>query len=62
MNDMTDWLQKTGDAVSEYKDLLITQFKDMDIEVKAWNFTSGKLEKEYSIEVNVKLWLKPKKA
>jgi hypothetical protein len=28
--------------------------------VKEWNFTVGKLEKEYVVEVNVKLSVKPK--
>jgi hypothetical protein len=37
-------------------------FKDMDVEVQSWNFTVGKLEKETTVEVNIKLSIKPKKA
>ena len=60
--DVTERLQKIGETVSEYKDSLMTHFKDMDVEVKTWNFTVGQLEKEYTVEVNVKLSIKPKKA
>jgi hypothetical protein len=60
--DMTERLQKIGQTVNEYKDSLITHFKDMDVEVKDWHFAVGKLEKEYTVEVNVKLGIKPKKA
>jgi hypothetical protein len=60
--DITERLQNIGQTVSEYKDSLMNHFKDMDVEVKAWNFTVGKLEKEYTVEVNVKLGIKPKKA
>jgi hypothetical protein len=59
---LTERLQKIGETVSEYKDNVMNHFKDMDVEVKNWNFTVGKLEKEYTVEVNVKLAIKPKKA
>jgi hypothetical protein len=60
--DITERLQNIGQTISEYKDSLMHHFKDMDVEVKTWNFTVGKLEKEYTVEVNVKLSIKPKKA
>ena len=60
--DVTERLQKIGETVSEYRDSLMKHFKDMDVEVKTWNFTVGQLEKEYTVEVNVKLSIKPKKA
>ena len=60
--DMTERLQKIGQTVNEYKDSIVSNFKDMDVEVKDWHFTVGKLEKEYTVEVNVKLCIKPKKA
>jgi hypothetical protein len=60
--DITGRLQKLGETVSEYKDSVMNHFKDMDVEVKNWNFTVGQLEKEYTVEVNVKLSIKPKKA
>ncbi len=60
--DITDRLQKIGQTVNEYREILMRDFKDMDVEVKDWNFAVGKLEKEYTVEVNVKLGLKPKKA
>jgi hypothetical protein len=60
--DMTERLQKIGQTVNEYRDAIMNHFKDMDVEVKDWHFAVGKLEKEYTVEVNVKLGIKPKKA
>jgi hypothetical protein len=60
--DVTERLQKIGQTVNEYRDSVMNHFKDMDVEVKDWHFTVGKLENEYTVEVNVKLCIKPKKA
>jgi hypothetical protein len=60
--DVTERLQKIGQTVSEYKDSLMNHFKDMDVEVKNWNFAVGNVEKEYTVEINVKLGINPKKA
>ena len=59
--DVTGRIQKLGDTVSELRDLVISRFKDMDVEVKNWNFNVEQMEREYTIEVNVKLCIKPKK-
>jgi len=32
----------------------------MDVEVKDWNFAVGKAEKEYTVEINLKLGIRPK--
>ncbi len=58
--DVTERMQKIGETVSEYKDKLVSTFKDMDIEVTDWHFAVGKNDKEYTVEVNVKLSVKPK--
>ena len=58
---LTERLQKLGETVSEYRDSVISHFKDMDVEVKNWNFAVGQMEREYTVEVNVKLCIKPKK-
>ena len=60
--DMTERLQKIGQTVSEYKDSVMNHIKDMDVEVKNWNFAVGNVDKEYTVDVNVKLIIKPKKA
>lgn len=60
--DMTERLQKIGQNVSEFKDSIVKGFKDLDVEVKNWSFTVGQLEKEYTVEVNFKISVKPKKA
>jgi len=59
---ITDKLQKIGQTAQEYRDAIVSQFKDMEVEVKDWNFSVGKVEKEYNVEVNLKLAIKPKKA
>jgi hypothetical protein len=46
--------------VASYKDALVSHFKDMDVEVKDWHFSVGKVEKEYNVDVTVKLVIKPK--
>jgi hypothetical protein len=60
--DITARMQKIGETVSEYKDKLVANFKDMEVDVKDWHFAVGKAEKEYTVEINVKLGIKPKKA
>ena len=60
--DMTERLQSIGQTVNEYKDAITSHFKDMDVNVKDWHFNVGKIEKEYTVEVNIKLVIKPKEA
>jgi len=57
---LTTRLQKIGEAVASYRDTLVSHFKDMDVVVKDWNFSVGKAEKEYNVDVTVKLVIKPK--
>ena len=57
---MTERLQKIGETVNQYKDALAAAFKDMEVEIKDWDFAVGKVEKQYNVEVNVKLSIKPK--
>jgi hypothetical protein len=59
---ITEKLQKIGQTAQDYKDTIVSQFKDMDVEVKDWNFSVGKAEKEYTVEINLKLGIRPKKA
>ncbi len=58
---ITEKLQKIGQTAQEYKDAIVSQFKDMEVEVKDWNFSVGKVEKEYNVEVNIKLGIRSKK-
>jgi hypothetical protein len=57
---MTDKLQKIGQTAQEYKNAVMDRFKDMDVEVKDWNFTVGKVQNEYNVEVTIKLGIKSK--
>jgi hypothetical protein len=58
---ITEKLQKIGQTAQEYKDAIANQFSDMEVEVKDWNFSVGKAEKEYNVEVTLKLAIRPKK-
>jgi len=58
---ITEKLQKIGQTAQEYKDAIVNQFKDMEVEVKDWNFSVGKAEKEYNVEIVLKLGIRPKK-
>ena len=57
---ITEKLQKMGETANEYKEAIMSQFKDMEVEVKDWNFSVGKMEKEYIVEVKLKLGIRPK--
>lgn len=59
---MAEKLQKMGQTAQEYKDALVNQFKDMEVDLKDWNFSVGKTEDEYTVEVNVKLGIRSKKS
>jgi hypothetical protein len=58
---MSDKLAKIGETAQDYKDALVERFKDMDVEVKQWNFSVGKVEDEYNVEVVLKVSIKSKK-
>ncbi|MGD6934306.1 MAG: hypothetical protein ACQCN5_08885 [Candidatus Bathyarchaeia archaeon] len=60
-NNMAERLQKIGQTAQDYKDAVVNQFKDMEVNVKDWNFSVGKNEEEYTVEVNVKLGIRSKK-
>ncbi len=60
--DITERLQKIGDTVSDYKEKIVSMFKDMDVDVKDWHFAVGKADKEYVVEIDLKIGIKPKKA
>jgi hypothetical protein len=54
-------LQEIGQKIGEYKDIVVNEFKDMEVDVRNWTFAVGKTEEEYTLEVDLKLALKPKK-
>lgn len=57
---ITDKLQKISQTAQEYKNAVMDRFKDMEVEVKDWNFAVGKVENEYNVEVTIKLGIRPK--
>ncbi len=58
---ITEKLQQIEKTAQDYKDAIINQFKDLEVDVKDWNFSVGKAEKEYTVEVNLKLGIRSKK-
>ena len=60
-NDVLGRLQDVGVKVGEFRDLVVNELKDMEVDVRNWNFAVGKTEEEYTVEVNLKLAIKPKK-
>jgi Fe2+ transport system protein FeoA len=56
-----DRLQDIGKKIGEYRDIVVKEFKNMEVDVRTWNFAVGKTEAEYTLEVNLKLALRPKK-
>jgi hypothetical protein len=59
---ITEKLQKIGQTAQDYKDALMDRFKDMNVEVKDWNFAVGKTLDEYNVEMTIKIGIKPKAA
>jgi hypothetical protein len=60
-NNVAERLQKMGQTAQDYRDAVVNQFKDMEVDLKDWNFSVGKMEDEYTVEVNVKLGIRSKK-
>ena len=60
--DMTERISKIGETINQYRESIMAHFKDMDVEVKDWHVSVGKIEKEYDVDVTLKLSIKPKKA
>jgi len=60
--DVKEQIQKMSEKWDEFQKTWVSHFKDMEVEVKDWNFSVGKMEAEYSVEVKLKLSIKPKKA
>jgi hypothetical protein len=54
-------IQQIGQKLGEFKDAVVNEFKDMEVDVRNWNFAVGKTEAEYSVDVNLKLAIRPKK-
>jgi hypothetical protein len=58
--DVLGRLQEVGMKVGEFRDLVVNEFKDMEVDVKTWNVAAGKTATEYTLEINLKLAIKPK--
>jgi hypothetical protein len=54
-------LQEIGQKIGEYKDAVVNEFKNMEVDVRNWNFAVEKTETEYTLDVCLKIAIKPKK-
>ena len=54
-------LQNIGKKIGEFKATVVDEFKDMEVDVKNWNFAFKKTGEEYTLEANLKFAIKPKK-
>lgn len=59
--DVNKEIQKIMQKISEYKDSIPSQFKNLEIDVKNWEFTVGKKENEYNLDIKLNLAIKAKK-
>lgn len=57
---ISEKMQKMSQTAQDYRDALMEQLKDVDVNVKNWNFAVGKIEDEYNVEVNLKLGIRSK--
>lgn len=57
---ISEKMHKISQTAQDYRDALMEHFKDIDVDVKNWNFSVGKIEDEYNVEVNVKLGIRSK--
>jgi hypothetical protein len=53
-------LNEIGHQIGKYKDMIVKEFKNMEIEVKCWDVDVAKSEEEYTLEVDIKLAIRPK--
>jgi hypothetical protein len=60
--DITERISKIGETINQYRESIMAHFKDMDVEVKEWHVSVQKKEKDYDVDISLKLAIKPKKA
>jgi hypothetical protein len=58
--DAMERMQEMGQKFNEYRKYFKTHFKDMDVEIKDWNFAVGKEDKTYLISFGCKVAVTPK--
>jgi hypothetical protein len=58
--DVTIKLGDIGRKIGEYKDVVVKELKDMEVEVKCWEVNIAKSEEEYTLEVDIKIAVRPK--
>ncbi len=57
----SEGMTKIKDAANEFKNTVVSYFKDHNVEVKDWKFAVENSDQAYIIDVAVKIAIKPKK-
>ena len=55
-----DRMEKIRSAITGFKDQVVSQLKDLHAEVKDWRFAVESHEEGVTVDVSVKLLIKPK--
>ena len=58
---MPERFQEISKKINEFRETIVEEFKDMEADIRNWNFAAGKTEAEYTLDVSLKLAIKPKK-
>lgn len=53
-------MEKIRSAITGFKDTVVNQLKDLHVEVKDWRFAVENHEEGVTVDVSVKLLIKPK--
>ncbi len=59
--DVSEGIKKITEMFNEYKETFLSAFKDMDVEIKEWNFSVSKVENQHNVEASFNVTIKPKK-
>lgn len=59
--DISKAMENMGKQFSEFKETVVKQLKNMEVEVQAWSFNVGKGENEYIVEMSAKVAVRKKK-
>jgi len=54
-------LEDIGRRIGEYKDVVEKELKNMEVDVKCWEVNVAKSEEEYTLEIDIKIAVRPKK-
>lgn len=57
----SEGVTKIKQAANEFKDTLLSYFKEHNVEIKEWKFAVSNSEESFEVDAAVKIVVKPKK-